>query len=72
MIILTRTYCAFCEIVVDLYNTFKKSITPTFDRKIYNTLASLSDRELQDMGICRGDISNIARGESVPRDGWTK
>jgi len=42
------------------------------DKKIYRELASLTDRELNDMGICRGDIRHIAMGEHVPRDGWTK
>jgi hypothetical protein len=72
MTVLTRTYCAFCEVVADLYNNFKTCVTPTFDRKTYNQLASLTDRELNDMGISRGDIGNIARGISVPRDGWRR
>lgn len=27
-----------------------------------NTLARLSDRELDDLGLCRGDIDDIANG----------
>ena len=72
MTVLTRTYCVFCEVVKELFSTFKKPITSTFDRKVYNTLTSFTDRELQDIGICRWDISNIARGVPVPRDGWRK
>lgn len=30
-------------------------------------LSRLSDRELNDMGICRGDIYAIARGDSTHR-----
>lgn len=72
MTVLTQTYCAFCEVVSNFYKNFRDAITPKMDKKIYRELASLTDRELNDMGICRGDIPNIARGEHVPRDGWTK
>jgi len=27
---------------------------------------------LNDMGISRGDIGNIARGIHIPRDGWRR
>ncbi|QZI94333.1 protein of unknown function DUF1127 [Methylophilales phage Melnitz EXVC044M] len=72
MTVLTQTYCAFCDIVSDLYKNFRNVITPKIDKKIYRELASLTDRELNDMGICRGDITSIAMGKHVPRDGWTK
>ena len=65
MTVLTRTYCVFCEVVKELFNTFKKPITSTFDRKVYNTLTSFTDRELQDIGICRGDIYTIANSKSM-------
>jgi len=29
----------------------------------YKELSKLNDHELNDIGICRGDISNIARGD---------
>lgn len=70
MVTLTTTYCAFCDIVSDLYTNFRDSITPKMDKKAYRELHALTDRELNDMGICRGDIKNIAMGENVPRDGW--
>ena len=70
MVTLTATYCAFCDAVANLYKNFRDSITPKMDKKAYRELSQLSDRELNDMGICRGDIKNIAMGENVPRDGW--
>lgn len=30
-----------------------------------NTLSSLTDRELADIGMCRGDIEHVATGKSV-------
>jgi Uncharacterized conserved small protein len=30
-----------------------------------NALSTLSDRELADIGMCRGDIDDIARGKSI-------
>ena len=32
-------------------------------RNTYSQLAKLSDRELADIGITRGDIKNVARGD---------
>ena len=71
MTTLTTTYCAFCNIVADLYKNFRDSIIPKMDRKTYRELNSLTDLELRDIGICRGDIKNISMGKSVPRKGWT-
>ncbi|MEP2718630.1 DUF1127 domain-containing protein [Pseudophaeobacter sp.] len=34
-------------------------------RSTKNSLSSLSDRELADIGLCRGDIDDIAAGKSV-------
>ena len=31
----------------------------------YKKLSSMSDRELRDIGICRGDIAAVSRGEDV-------
>ncbi len=49
-----------------LNNLFKK-LKPKFDRKVYNELISLSDYELNDMGISRCDIKHIASGGHVYR-----
>ena len=32
-------------------------------KQTYKELSKLNDHELNDIGICRGDISNIARGD---------
>jgi uncharacterized protein YjiS (DUF1127 family) len=70
MTTLTRTYCAFCDAVASLYKNFRDTITPKMDKKVYFELHALSDRELNDMGICRGDIRSISMGVKVPRGGW--
>ena len=70
MVTITATYCAFCDMVADLYTNFRDAITPKMDKKAYRELHSLTDRELSDMGICRGDIKSIAMGKTVPRGGW--
>ena len=44
---------------------------PKMNRKTYRQLHALTDLELRDIGICRGDIKNISMGKSVPRGGWT-
>ena len=31
-------------------------------RRIYNTLSEMTDRELDDIGLCRGDIRAVAQG----------
>ena len=66
---LTTYYCAFCDSVKSF---FKGVITesrfdPSFDRKAYKQLSALSDYELRDIGITRGDINHICRGGTVYR-----
>jgi|13_taG_2_1085334.scaffolds.fasta_scaffold03609_8 uncharacterized protein YjiS (DUF1127 family) len=68
MTTLTATYCTICEKV----NTFFKGIKEAHDkrqsrRSTYKALSSLSDAELNDIGICRGDINHIANGGEVYR-----
>ena len=38
-------------------------------RRTYNELSKLTEFELNDIGICRGDIRNIARGDRSIRRG---
>ena len=38
-------------------------------KQTYNELSKLNDFELNDIGICRGDIRNIARGDKTIRRG---
>lgn len=70
MTVLTQTYCAFCNVIADAYTTLRDAITPKMNYRIYRELSSCTDRELQDMGICRGDIRQISMGIEIPRDGW--
>jgi uncharacterized protein YjiS (DUF1127 family) len=57
--------------IADGYKTLRNTLTPKTDRKVYRELNAMSDRELHDMGICRGDIKHIAQGGTIPRGGWT-
>lgn len=34
-------------------------------RQTKNALGALSDRELADIGMCRGDIDRVAHGQSI-------
>lgn len=43
-------------------NTFHAPAKYSQYRQTYNSLNKLSDRDLWDMGICRGDIEDIAAG----------
>ena len=66
---LTTYYCAFCDSVKSF---FKGVITesrfdPNFDSKGYKALSKLSDYELRDIGITRGDINHICCGGEVHR-----
>ena len=38
-------------------------------KQTYKELSKLNDHELNDIGICRGDISNIARGDRTIKRG---
>lgn len=68
---LNHTYCAICNVIADAYNNLKNILTPKMNKKVYKELNSLTNRELLDMGICRGDIRHIAEGGTIPRGGWT-
>jgi IS30 family transposase len=61
---LTTYYCAFCDAVASF---FKGAVENTqldsrFNRKTYTELSALSDYELRDIGISRGEIMHIAMG----------
>lgn len=45
---------------------FKNSkLNPKFNRKVYNELSAMSQRELRDIGIVRNDIINVALGKKT-------
>lgn len=62
------------DILSDVKSLISSVITRWEDnRKInatYNELSALTDKELKDIGICRGDIRGIAMGMSPSRNGW--
>ena len=56
------------EGLFDLIKSARKSYTEYRDRKIaMSQLHALSDRELNDMGISRGDIYAVVHGDSSYR-----
>ncbi len=50
-----------------LNNKLRTPTKSTFDHKGYKQLSKLSDYELRDIGITRGDINHICRGGTVHR-----
>ena len=69
----TRTiatyYCAFCAAVANFFkNSIKETcFDPKFDRKTHKILSQMSNRELTDIGITRGDIMHISMGGDIYR-----
>ena len=66
---LTTYYCAVCDAVA---NFFKGAVEgtrfdPKFDSKTYKQLSQMTNRELNDIGISRGDILHISMGGTVYR-----
>jgi len=47
-----------------LIRTLKNLMTPSYDRKGARALHSMTDRELQDIGICRGDINRMCKTQA--------
>ena len=61
-----------CNICSALANFFKGFVTESrfdtsFDHRGYKQLSKLSDYELKDIGITRGDINHICRGGKIHR-----
>jgi len=66
MTTLTATYCKFCEVIANFYNSFKDLFTSKMDKKAFKELSALSDRELNDIGISRSEIRAIATNIHKP------
>ena len=68
---ITIYYCQFCDIVA---NYVKAKVGAYRHKKILNEgvrqLNAMSDADLKDIGLCRGDIPSIARGEYVRPESW--
>ena len=48
-----------------LIRTLKNMMASSYDRKASQQLHRMTDRELADIGICRGDITRICRTPSM-------
>ena len=61
---LTTYYCAICDKIANLFTKIvsETKFDPNFDHETYRALKALSDHDLRDIGICRGDIHHIASG----------
>ena len=57
--------------MLDYFKKFFSFDMPPIDRRTYNDLNKLTDRELNDIGISRSQIAMVARGID-PQKGWAK
>ena len=66
---LTRVYCSVCDTIANFFKGFvtESRFDPNWDSKGYKQLSALSDYELRDIGITRGDIAHICKGGTVHR-----
>ena len=67
--VIKRSYCYFCDTITDFFKGFVKEsrFDPNWDSNGYKQLSKLSDYELRDIGITRGDIMHICNGGTVHR-----
>jgi hypothetical protein len=68
---LTQVYCSLCDTVTKFFKGFvtESRFDSGWDSKGYAQLSKLSDYELRDIGITRGDIDHICRGGKIYRGG---
>lgn len=66
---LTRVYCSLCDTITNFFKGFvtESRFDSGFDHRGYKQLIKLSDHELRDIGITRGDIMYICRGGKMHR-----
>jgi len=62
------TASSWIQDAIEGFNDLRRSMKQRAERRAsykltYKELSKLNDHELNDIGICRGDISNIARGD---------
>jgi uncharacterized protein YjiS (DUF1127 family) len=62
------TASSWIQDAIEGFNDLRRSMRLRAERKAaynrtYKELSKLTDFELNDIGICRGDIRNIARGD---------
>ena len=68
---LTTYYCQFCDTIANFFNARVESFRhrQTVNKGVAQ-LNAMSDIELKDIGLCRGDIPSIARGDYVRPSSW--
>ena len=64
------TASSWLQDAIEGFNDLRRSMKLRAERKAsykktYKELSRLTDFELNDIGICRGDIRNIARGDKT-------
>lgn len=60
------------ELVIEALNTLRNAKKRRSEiKQTIKELNQLNDRDLNDIGICRGDIRNIAYGDSTLLKGWS-
>ena len=64
------TASSWIQDAIEGFNDLRRSMRLRTERKAaynrtYKELSKLTDFELNDIGICRGDIKNIARGDKT-------
>ena len=68
------TASSWLQDAIEGFSDLRKSMKLRAERKAsykqtYKELSKLNDFELSDIGICRGDIRNIARGDRTIKRG---
>lgn len=68
------TASSWIQDAIEGFNDLRRSMRLRAERKAaynrtYKELNRLNDFELNDIGICRGDIKNIARGDRTIKRG---
>ena len=56
--------------MLEYFKKFFSLDMPPIDRRTFNDLNKLTDRELSDIGISRSQIAMVARGID-PQKGWS-
>lgn len=68
---LTTYYCQFCDIITEFVSNIFRKVN---HRKEVNNgikqLNRMTDYELRDIGICRGDIPRVAAGDHKRRESF--
>ena len=59
------------ETIIEAYRSFKQErAAKKLAKRTIKELSSLSDKELRDIGLCRGDIWYVAHNQNDNLRGW--